>query len=527
MAKTHETALHKGEMYELACLLGIASCLWLIGDTLGVFPLMEAAMTAGGLSSVVFLGFLMSFALAAASALKSLRLRAEMGRRATAEKNAQSIARRDALTGLPNRRMLIETIASASGAAPSRGQYAMFLVDLDRFKPVNDIYGHAAGDAVLCEVAERLNALLPKDAMAARLGGDEFSILVPSEGRNGDVIRLAQQIISRMSDPIPWQHAKIEIGATIGIALCPNDGEDPEALLRSADIAMYRGKREGRSTFRFFEARMDDELKERVSLEIALRSAIQQGQIRPHYQPLVSLPEHTLLGFEVLARWYHPERGIIAPDVFIPIAEDTGVITELCYSLLRQACADAREWPDHLGLSINISPIQFKDRLLAPRVLSILRETAFSPKRLEVEITESALTNDLDVARATLGVLQSAGVSIALDDFGTGYSSLYHLRELKFDKLKIDRSFVQSLDDNDESAKIISAIIGLGRSLGILTTAEGIENQGNSEWLAASGCTFGQGYLFGAPVPALAATKLVDAASESSSARDQQRSAAA
>ncbi|MDB5512329.1 MAG: GGDEF-domain containing protein [Enterovirga sp.] len=504
-----DNALNKGELYELACLLGIASCFWLIGDTLGVFTAMQNVMTAGGMSSIVFLGFLMSFALAAASALKSLRLRREMRARASAERAAQSIARRDVLTGLANRRMLIETMEAATGAGPAGEPYAVFLIDLDRFKPVNDIYGHAAGDAVLSQIANRLTELIPKDAIAARLGGDEFSVFMPHEARSADLIRVAQQIITRLSEPITWEHTKLDVSATIGIALFPQDGADPEALLRSADIAMYRGKREGRSTFRFFEARMDEELKARVSLEISLRSAVQNGEIKPHYQPLVSLPEHKLLGFEVLARWYHPERGIVPPDVFIPIAEDAGIITELSYCLLRQSCNDARAWSPELGLSINISPCQFKDRLLAPRILSILRETGFDPRRLEVEITESALTNDLDVARATLGILQSSGVSIALDDFGTGYSSLYHLRELKFDKIKIDRSFVQSLDDNEESAKIISAIIGLGRSLGIMTTAEGIENQTNSTWLAERGCTFGQGYLFGPPVPAHAVKQII------------------
>jgi diguanylate cyclase (GGDEF)-like protein len=500
MGEAQPASLNKSELYELACLLGIACCLWIIGDTLGIFTSMQIAVLQNGLSSIVFLGFLMSFALAAASALKSIRLRREMLAREAAETAALSIARRDTLTALPNRRMLIETIEKATAGNPMRDPSAVFLIDLDRFKPVNDVYGHAAGDAVLCEVAERLDALVPKDAIAARLGGDEFCIFLPRGSSSGDLIRFAQQIITRLSDQIRWEHARIDIGATIGIALFPEDGQDAEALLRAADIAMYRGKREGRNTFRFFEQTMDEELKERVTLEIALRSAI---------QPLVSLPGHKLLGFEVLARWYHPERGIIGPDVFIPLAEDTGVITELCYSLLRQACTDARSWPSHLGLSINISPHQFKDRLLAARILSILRETGFDPRRLEIEITESALTNDLDVARATLGVLQSAGVSIALDDFGTGYSSLYHLRELKFDKIKIDRSFVQSLE-NEESAKIISAIIGLGQSLGIMTTAEGIENLDNSDWLAERGCTFGQGFLFGAPVPATGAVKLIE-----------------
>ena len=511
MGQASNAALNKGETYELACLLAIAACVWLIGETLGIFTTMQVAVVTNGLSSIVFLGFLMSFAVGASSVLKSVRLRREMRARESAEQNAILISRRDPLTGLPNRRMLIETIETATAGNPLRTPSAVLLIDLDRFKPVNDVYGHPAGDAILCEVAERIDALLPKDAIAARLGGDEFSVFLPGEHRNADLIRLTQQIITRLSDPMIWEHAKIDLGATIGIALYPEDGQDAEALLRAADIAMYRGKREGRNTFRFFERTMDEELKARVTLEIALRYAVQNGEIRPHYQPLVSLPSHRLLGFEVLARWYHPERGIIPPDVFIPLAEDTGVIGDLSYNLLRQACADARSWPTHLGLSLNISPCQFKDRLLAARILSILRETGFNPRRLEIEITESALTNDLDVTRAILGVLQGAGVSIALDDFGTGYSSLYHLRELKFDKIKIDRSFVQSLE-NDESAKIISAIIGLGQSLGILTTAEGIENATNSEWLAERGCTYGQGYLFGPPVPASGAARLIEGA---------------
>ena len=501
----------KGELYELACLLGIAACVWLIGDTLDVFTSMQAAMVRDGLSGILCLGFLMSFAFAAASALKSIRLRREMKARAQAELAAQSIARRDVLTGLANRRLLIETIDAAS-ANPAHPSYAALLIDLDRFKPVNDIYGHAAGDAVLMEVAERLAAIVPRDGLAARLGGDEFAIFVPHDGRTADLMRFAQQVIVGLSQPITWQHATIDVSATIGVSIFPTDGNDAESLMRSADIAMYRGKREGRSTFRFFESNMDEELKERVSLELALRSAIAAGEIRPHYQPLVSLPDHDLLGFEVLARWYHPERGIVSPTVFIPIAEDTGLIADLCHNLLRQACNDAKAWPDHLRLSVNISPCQFKDRLLAARVLAILRETNFSPRRLEIEVTESALVNDMDIVRTTLAVWQGAGVSIALDDFGTGYSSLYHLREMKFDKIKIDRSFVQSLDDNEESAKIISAIIGLGTSLGIMTTAEGIENLTNSAWLANKGCTFGQGYLFGPPVPAAGAGRIIEQA---------------
>ncbi|WP_375461234.1 putative bifunctional diguanylate cyclase/phosphodiesterase [uncultured Enterovirga sp.] len=490
---------HKGELYEGLCLVGIAQCLWLIGSTLDVFPALQGFVLEHGLSNVIVLGFFMSFAIAIASVVKSVRLRREITARRSAETAAQSIARRDVLTGLPNRRMLAETISSHIAGKP-RG--AVFLIDLDRFKPVNDVYGHAAGDAVLCEIADRLREVLPRDAMAARLGGDEFAAFFPGDASNDDLMRLAQQMIHRLSDAVAWQNSHLTVGATLGIACIPQDGADAEAVLRSADIAMYRAKREGRGTYRFFEQAMDEELQARLSLESSLRGAIAAGDIRPHYQPLVALPEHTLLGFEVLARWYHPERGIVPPNVFIPIAEDTGLVTELCYALLRQACLDARSWPAHLGLAINISPVQFKDGLLAPRLLAILRETGFPAKRLEVEITETALTDDFDVARTTLGLLQAAGVSVALDDFGTGYSSLYHLREMRFDKIKIDRSFVQSLGGDEESAKIISAILGLGRSLGILTTAEGIESTDNSAWLAEMGCTTGQGFLFGAPVPA-------------------------
>ncbi|MDB5589536.1 EAL domain-containing protein [Enterovirga sp.] len=488
----------KGELYEGLCLLGIAECMWLIGSTLDVFPTLQLLALQNGLSNFVFLGFFMSFAIGVASVLKSVRLRREITARRSAEVAAQSSARRDVLTALPNRRMLLECI----GNSVERGRGAVFLIDLDRFKPVNDIYGHAAGDAVLCEIADRLRRALPREAVPARLGGDEFAAFLPGEMTADELMRLAQQLIQQLSQAVEWQNSRVTVGATVGIALLPQDGPDAEALLRSADIAMYRAKREGRGTYRFFEQAMDEELKARLSLEAELRSAIEAGDVRPHYQPLVALPGHALLGFEVLARWYHPQRGIISPNVFVPIAEDTGLVTEMCYGLLRQACLDARNWPAHLGLAINISPVQFKEGLLAPRILAILRDTGFSPKRLEVEITETALTEDLDVARATLSTLQAAGVSVALDDFGTGYSSLYHLREMNFDKIKIDRSFVQSLGGNEESAKIISAILGLGRSLGIMTTAEGIESADNSAWLAEMGCMIGQGFLFGAPMPA-------------------------
>jgi len=245
---------------------------------------------------------------------------------------------------------------------------------------------------------------------------------------------------------------------------------------------------------------MDEQLKARAVMERELRAAVTSGEIEPFYQPVVSLPGRELIGFEVLARWRHPERGLLSPDAFIPVAEETGMIADLSFALLRRACLDAADWPPHLQLAINIAPQQFQDRWLAERILAILSETGFPPNRLEIEITESALVHDLVSTRATLMSLQNVGARIALDDFGTGYSSLYHLRELKFDKLKIDRSYVNSITMSDERAKLVDAIIKLGASLGLVTTAEGIETDSSLDWLANQGCDFGQGYLFGKPL---------------------------
>lgn len=490
----------KGEFYEILCICVIGVSIWTAGVQLSLFKYANNFIAHYHLSNFALLIVFMSLALVFGAMRKSLHLRREMVARARAESEARALARHDPLTGLPNRRLLVEAIDKA--ARNSDGSYAVLLIDLDRFKPVNDIHGHSAGDAVICHTAERLKAALPPGAMAARLGGDEFAVFAGCEPGSTDAARLAQRINLALCEPIAWYETQLEVGATTGIALMPDDGVSAETLLHAADVAMYRGKREGRGTYRFFEQDMDTELKARAALEGELRAAIHQGHIQPYFQPLVSLADHSLLGFEVLARWEHPTKGVLMPDMFIPIAEDTGLIAELSYRLLRQACQQANEWPAHLTLAINISPSQLRDRWLAEHLLGILTEVGFPPGRLEVEITETALVNDIETARSTLRSLQNVGVKISLDDFGTGYSSLYHLRELHFDKIKIDRSFVQSREDNHESTKIVSAIIGLGKSLGLLTTAEGIENSENLGWLAEQGCSFGQGFFFGKPMPA-------------------------
>ena len=502
----------QGELFELLSLMVMGASLWIIGDRLGVFESISHLAIAHGFLNLVMLSACMGLGVFVAAIRKSFLLRAAMNARTAAEAQAESIARHDALTGLANRRLFHETFAQALKSREGDDQFAVLLIDLDRFKPVNDVHGHAAGNAVLCAVAERLRTLVPPGSMVARLGGDEFAALLPYDGDRDALARIAQQVIAAVRSPIPWREGQLEVGATIGIALASAEHDEPDALLHAADVAMYQGKREGRGAFRFFQAEMGVALKARARLEADLRLAITRGEIEPFFQPIVALPGQELIGFEVLARWNHPTQGLIAPDFFIPIAEETGMIADLFYGILRQACSDARRWPPHLELAVNLAPQQLQDQWLPERILGILAETGFAPGRLEVEITETALINDLEAARATLTSLQNSGVKIALDDFGTGYSSLYHLKELRFNKLKIDRSYVTSLKQGSERAKLVDAIIQLGASMSLQTTAEGIETSSSLDWLSDQGCNFGQGYLFGAPMPREAADRYLDSA---------------
>ena len=501
----------QGELYEVLSLMMIGACLWLIGTQLGVFDYLTFFAIQHNLLNLVMLSGCMGVGLLIAAIRKSLMLRSAIMTLIEAERQADSSARHDALTGLANRRFFLEAFKELCKSRRPGDQFAVMLIDLDRFKPVNDVHGHIAGNAVLCVVADRLRQIVPPRSMVARLGGDEFAMLVPYDGDQDALIVLAQHIITAIQNPIPWNQGQVDVGVTIGIALVTPENSDPDALLHAADLAMYQGKREGRGTFRFFEAEMDIALKARAQLEADLRLGIIRGEIAPFYQPIVKLPSEELVGFEVLARWNHPTNGMIDPDDFIPVAEERGLIADLFYCLLRQACSDARNWPPHLHLAVNVAPQQVQDPSLPERILAILTETGFAPSRLEVEITETALVNNLEVARSTLISLQNLGVKIALDDFGTGYSSLYHLRELRFDKLKIDKSYVTTLKQGNERAKLVDAIIQLGSSMSLETTAEGIETSTNLGWLSKQGCTFGQGYLFGRPMPKEAADHYLDA----------------
>ena len=489
----------EGELREALCLMMIGVCIWIAGTQLGMFDYLLHFTTFHHLHDLLMLAICMSFGLVVASIRKSFKLRQAMMARDFARDRAESAARHDALTGLANRRFFKETLDGRL-SKPGSAAIAVLLIDLDRFKPVNDVHGHAAGDAVLCAVADRMRALVPQGGLIARLGGDEFVVMIDYGEDSEAVPRFAQQIISALSKPVVWEQSRVEVGATIGIALATESGSDAVSLLHAADVAMYQGKREGRGNFRFFHLDMGHALKVRARMEADLRLGIERGEIEPFYQPVVQLPGRELIGFEVLARWRHPEQGLLGPAEFISLAEETGMIADLSWALMRKACTDARSWPGHLQLAVNISPLQLQDKQLPERILAILTETGFAPGRLEIEITETALVNDLESARVALKSLQNFGVRIALDDFGTGYSSLCHLRELQFDKLKIDRSYVASIPLGEDRAKLVDAIIALGSSLGLSTTAEGIETASSVGWLADQGCTYGQGYLFGKPM---------------------------
>lgn len=422
-----------------------------------------------------------------------------------AQEEAQMLARHDALTGLPNRRVFTNELELAVGQA--RAGYAscfVLMIDLDRFKPINDTLGHAVGDLVLCEVATRLRGVLGPHDLAARLGGDEFALILQSrqEDNRAYAQDVTQRALTSLERPILVDGTVVEISATIGISCSPSDATDPEALLRSADLALYQGKNEGRGRLCWFEPQMEETLRLSAELEKDFRSAVEAEEIKPFYQPLVSMKDGQIYGFEMLARWHHATKGDISPDIFVPLAEQMGLVSAMTWPLLRQACRDARDWPKNMTLSVNLSAGQLKDVGLPVQILAILSAEGFSPRRLEVEITETALVSDLDMARHILEALRLAGIRIALDDFGAGYSNLYMLRELNFDKIKIDRSFVLAMQQDPESKSIVAAVISLAKDLGLPAVAEGVETTEIVDMLADLGCELGQGFLYGKPTPA-------------------------
>jgi diguanylate cyclase (GGDEF)-like protein/PAS domain S-box-containing protein len=437
------------------------------------------------------------------------------------------LAEHDALTGLPNRLLLRERLAEAAARCRRDGTEAVVLcVDLDRFKEVNDTLGHAAGDRLLVGCAERLRACARDGDVVARLGGDEFALLRAGAGGPADVAALCERVIDALREPFHLDGHEVVVGASVGVAAAPGDGEDAARLLQNADIALYRAKAEGRGRFRRFEAGMDEELRQRKALEAALRGALPAGELEVHYQPQVDARSLRLVGVEALVRWRHPERGVVSPAEFVAVAEETGLILSIGEWVLRTACRDAVAWPS-LTVSVNVSPVQVRYRDLPGLVSRALADARLPPSRLELEITEGVLLQNAAEALSVLEQVKAGGVRIAMDDFGTGYSSLGYLQRFPFDKIKIDRSFVAGLDAGVENAAIVRAVVSLARTLGACTCAEGVETQGQLARLRAEGCDQLQGYLFGRPAPAAAIGRLLEAQDAAGPPATGQRRAAA
>lgn len=436
--------------------------------------------------------------------------RSELVKRKAAEADVTWHAQNDTLTELPNRRFLnlfLERFDSSEASKQASKSYGVFSIDLDGFKKVNDLHGHHGGDQLLKKVADRLSAVAPKD-LIVRLGGDEFVVIAEVETQK-QIRALAQRLSKAVTKPMTIEGIHAEVGCSIGYVTYPDHVNGMEEAVRGADIAMYAAKSMGDNAIVPFHENMGEEAALRAKLENQLRVAVRAGDIVPFYQPLFDLETNQVYGFEVLARWTLPNGESVPPMVFIPLAEQTGLITELSEKLLDRACKDAKSWPDDTTLSFNLSPTQLSDRLIGLRIINILSNNGILPQQLEIEITESAMVQDGDAALHVLEDLRAAGIRTALDDFGTGYSSLSQIAKFNFDRIKIDRSFVSEFEDSDKQLSIVKAIIALGEGLEVSTTAEGVETDSQLETLRALGCDCGQGYLLGRPMPASDATLFV------------------
>lgn len=484
--------------------IAIAAVILFVGTSGSLMPqIVRAWMGTGEAPDTLLINaVLLNIALLIFGWRRYAELQRELGERRLAEEVARALSETDPLTGCFNRRSGLPAIDALLDRANSRGEkLAVLMVDLDNFKQINDLNGHQMGDAVLVEVARRIKAELPGDAVVARIGGDEFVCAFPYEQLGRDLVDcFALDLIDKVSEGVEGNAMRVE--ATVSIGIAHNDGDDKAragTLVHRADIAMYQAKKRGRNRYFWFETQMEDELRFRNELESSIRRGIPLGEFVPYYEQQIDLQTGRLAGFEMLARWHSPKYGVVSPEIFIPIAEEIDLIAELSESLIRQAFIDAGEWDAGLTLSVNISPVQLRDPWFAQKLLQMLVESGFPPSRLEIEITESCLHENIGAVRSIVTSLKNQGIGISLDDFGTGYSSLSQLRTLPFDRIKIDRSFVAGLANGDDASLLVEAIVSLGRGLSLPITAEGVESAEVVEVLRQMGQLKGQGYLYGMP----------------------------
>lgn len=427
-------------------------------------------------------------------------------------RNAE-LADRDGLTGLANRKALRERLVERLAAAARKGQAtAVLYVDLDRFKAVNDTLGHPIGDALLRKVADRFKSALRDGDIVARIGGDEFAVIQSDAPQPAAATALASRLVDLIGRAYAVEGHMLHIGASVGIAIGPGDGCEPDILLKNADLALYRAKADGRGCHRFFETGMDERMQARRSMEVDLRRALALKQFGIVYQPQFDLASKAIVGFEALLRWQHPTRGIISPSDFLPLAEEIGVITAIGEWVLRTACKQAATWPSSVSIAVNLSPAQFRSAKLLETVKSALNHAQLPPDRLELEITERALLDDTDAALTVLNRLRDLGAAVSMDDFGVGYSSLGHLQKFPFDKIKIDECFVRGIEIHGDRRAVVRAVITLAATLGMTTIAEGVETEAELACIQADGCQEVQGYLTGRPMSAEAATALIEPA---------------
>jgi diguanylate cyclase (GGDEF)-like protein len=486
---------HRISIQDLGMVLAAVLVLTYVAYAVDIFVTQGGAATgqrAIELDEALLIGAVLAVGLLIFAMRRYREQKREMARRIAAEGRARALAYQDPLTGLANRRQFEEALARAAASPPAQGQvHAVYLLDLNGFKQINDTYGHGTGDELLLIVAERLLRSVREGDLVARLGGDEFVLLAQHLMGLESSANIALRVIDNLAEPIVIGRVEHRVATGIGIAFLPDDAQTAPEVLRKADLALYRAKGERRSAFRFFEEDMDRLVRQRQQIERELREALQQDQIRPRFRPSIDLASGRVTGFEAVPSWVVAGSERFAPERFLPVAEETGLIHQLAGRVLAIACQAAREWPDDIVLSVDILPAQLKNRTLSDNVLAAIRTAGLPPSRLEVDISESAIVHDLHAAKAALGALRQAGVRVALDNFGTGYSNLYHIREFGFDKVKIDRRLISNMQDK-EAASMVRALAGLGQGLGVVVSAGGISGAAGDAALLASGIREGQ-----------------------------------